>query len=106
MGILRANSKLEVACAAEIKATSILTSLSHTLEKLKTETEEARKKNDDLSQEVTATKEDIQKVEFEIDMTKERLQGVLQQLEVHSFSISSPREAEKYGSPSHSPIQS
>ncbi|WVY97031.1 hypothetical protein V8G54_029182 [Vigna mungo] len=71
-----------------IQAISILTSLSHTLEKLKTETEEARKENDDLSQEVTTTKKDIQKVEFEIDMTEERLQGVMQELEVHKASQS------------------
>ncbi|KAG4996866.1 hypothetical protein JHK85_028305 [Glycine max] len=54
--ILRAKSKLEVVSAAEEKARSIVMSLSHTLEKLKTETEEAKKENEDVRQEVAATK--------------------------------------------------
>ncbi|KAG4954255.1 hypothetical protein JHK87_039849 [Glycine soja] len=44
-------------------------SLSHTLKKLKTETEEAKKENEDVSHKVAANKEEIQKVEFDIDMT-------------------------------------
>ncbi|KAH1221807.1 Protein PLASTID MOVEMENT IMPAIRED 2 [Glycine max] len=84
--ILRAKSKLEVVYAAKEKARSIVVSLSHTLEKLKTETEEAKKENEDVSQEVAATKEEIQKVELDIDMTEERLQGVMQKLEVAKAS--------------------
>ena len=67
--ILRAKSKLEVVYAAKEKARSIVVSLSHTLEKLKTETEEAKKENEDVSHKVAANKEEIQKVEFDIDMT-------------------------------------
>ncbi|KAG5052170.1 hypothetical protein JHK87_004368 [Glycine soja] len=55
--ILRAKSKLEAVSAAEEKARSIVMSLSHTLEKLKTKTEEAKKENEDVSQEVAATNE-------------------------------------------------
>lgn len=80
--ILRARTKLEAVSAAEEKARSIFMSLSHTLDKLKTETEEAKKENEHISQEVTTTKEEIQKIEFEMDMTEERLQGVMQELEV------------------------
>ncbi|KAK7394176.1 hypothetical protein VNO78_14697 [Psophocarpus tetragonolobus] len=84
--ILRAKSKLEAVSAAEEKGRSIVLSLSHTLEKMKTETEEAKKEKEDISQEVKATSEEIQKVEFEIDMTEERLQGVMQELEVAKAS--------------------
>ncbi|KAG4974913.1 Protein PLASTID MOVEMENT IMPAIRED 2 [Glycine max] len=47
--ILRAKSKLQVVFAAEEKDRSIVMSLSHTLEKLKTETKEAKKENEDVS---------------------------------------------------------
>ena len=79
--LLRAKSKLEAVSAAEEKAKSIVISLSHTLDNLKTERDAAKKKKEIISQEVTTTKAEIQKTESEIDMTEERVQDAMQELE-------------------------
>ncbi|MED6126249.1 hypothetical protein PIB30_076539 [Stylosanthes scabra] len=78
---LRAKSKLEAVSAAEQKAKSIVMSLSHTLDNLKTERDEAKKEKDLISQEVAATSAEIQKIESEIDMAEERLRDTMQELE-------------------------
>ncbi|KAL2347512.1 hypothetical protein Fmac_001512 [Flemingia macrophylla] len=84
--ILRAKTKLEVVFVVEEKTRSIVRSLSHTLEKLKTKTKEAKQENELISREVTTTKEDIKKIEFDMDLTEERLQGVMQELKVAKAS--------------------
>ncbi|OIW17263.1 hypothetical protein TanjilG_22375 [Lupinus angustifolius] len=84
--LLRAKSKLEAVSTSEAKARSIVISLSHTLENLKTETEEAKKKKEVTSQEVTTTKSEIEKSEFEMDKIEEKIQGVMQELEVAKTS--------------------
>ncbi|QHO09769.1 hypothetical protein HN51_068197 [Arachis hypogaea] len=83
---LRAKSKLEAVSAAEQKAKSILMSLTHTLDNLKTERDDAKKEKDLISQEVTATSAEIQKIESEIDITEERLRDAMQELEVAKTS--------------------
>ncbi|KAL2322350.1 hypothetical protein Fmac_026729 [Flemingia macrophylla] len=65
----------------EEKTRSIVKSLSHTLEKLKTKTKEAKQENKLISREVAATKEDIQKIDFDMNLTEKRLQDVIQELE-------------------------
>ncbi|KAE9604900.1 hypothetical protein Lal_00036843 [Lupinus albus] len=84
--LLRAKSKLQTVSAAEAKAKSIVISLSHTLDNLKTETEESKKEKDLISREVTTTKSEIEKTEFEIDMIDEKIQGLMQELEVAKTS--------------------
>ncbi|KAL2336891.1 hypothetical protein Fmac_011337 [Flemingia macrophylla] len=74
-------TKLEVGSTVEEKARSIVKSLSHTLEKLKTKTKEAKQENKLISREVAATKEDIQKIDFDMNLTEKRLQDVMQELE-------------------------
>lgn len=79
--LLRMKSKLEAASAAEEKAKSLVISLSHSLENLKTETDEAKKEKVLISQEIIATKEEIQRTDYEIDTSEEKLQGVMKELE-------------------------
>ncbi|KAE9615655.1 hypothetical protein Lal_00017277 [Lupinus albus] len=84
--LLRAKSKLEAVSTSEAKARSIVISLSDTLENLKMESEEAKKKRELISQEVTTTKSEIEKSEFEMDKIEEKIQGVMQELEVAKTS--------------------
>jgi hypothetical protein len=79
--LLRTKTKLEAACAAEEKARSLVISLSHSLENLKTETDEAKKEKELITQDIITTKAEIQKTEFEIDMNEEKLQSVMKELE-------------------------
>ncbi|CAK8542654.1 unnamed protein product [Lathyrus sativus] len=79
--LLRMKSKLEAASAAEEKAKSLVVSLSHSLENLKTETDDAKKEKALISQEIITTKEEIQKTDYEIDTSEEKLQGVMKELE-------------------------
>ncbi|CAL5192929.1 unnamed protein product [Lathyrus oleraceus] len=79
--LLRMKSKLEAASAAEEKAKSLVVSLSHSLENLKTETDEAKKEKVLISQEIITTKEEIQRTDYEIDTSEEKLQGVMKELE-------------------------
>lgn len=79
--LLRMKSKLEAASAAEEKAKSLVISLSHSLENLKTETDEAKKEKVLISQEIITTKEEIQRTDYEIDTSEEKLQGVMKELE-------------------------
>ncbi|KAL2326391.1 hypothetical protein Fmac_025449 [Flemingia macrophylla] len=74
-------TKLEAGSTVEEKARSIVKSLSHTLEKLKTKTKETKQENKLISREVAATKEDIQKIDFDMNLTEKRLQDVMQKLE-------------------------
>ncbi|KAI4352177.1 hypothetical protein L6164_006454 [Bauhinia variegata] len=84
--LLRAKSKLEAVSAAEEKAKSIATNLSHTLNKLKADTEAAKKDKDTIGEEIATIKAETQKTEFEIDMSEERLQDTLQELEAAKTS--------------------
>ncbi|KHN42474.1 Protein PLASTID MOVEMENT IMPAIRED 2 [Glycine soja] len=68
--ILRAKSKLEPVSAAEEKARSIVMSLSHTLEKLKTKIEEAKKENEDVSQEVVRQELEVGKASEALALEK------------------------------------
>ncbi|XP_004492966.1 protein PLASTID MOVEMENT IMPAIRED 15 isoform X2 [Cicer arietinum] len=79
--LLRTKSKLEAVSAAEEKARLIVTSLSHALENLKTETDASKKEKEHINQDIITTKEEISKTEFEIDMSEEKLQGVMKELE-------------------------
>jgi hypothetical protein len=79
--LLRTKTKLEAACAAEEKARSLVISLSHSLENLKTETDEAKKEKELITQDIITTKAEIQKTEFEIDMNEEKLQSVMKELD-------------------------
>ncbi|KAI9128459.1 hypothetical protein K1719_001452 [Acacia pycnantha] len=78
--LLRAKSKLETISNAEEKAKSIAMSLSVSLEELKQETEAARKEK--VTQENRTTKEEIKSIELEIDMTEEKLEAAMHELEV------------------------
>ncbi|XP_019453112.1 PREDICTED: protein PLASTID MOVEMENT IMPAIRED 2-like [Lupinus angustifolius] len=84
--LLRAKSKLQTVSAAEAKTKSIVISLSHTLDNLKTESDEAKKEKDLIRLEVTTTKSEIEKSEFKIDMIEEKIQGLMQELEVTKTS--------------------
>ncbi|KAK7272931.1 hypothetical protein RIF29_13974 [Crotalaria pallida] len=90
--LLRAKSKLEAVSAAEAKAKSIVASLSHTLDNLKIERDEAKKEKELISQEVTTTKSEIEKAEFDIDMIEEKIQGVMQELDVAKTTEASTLE--------------
>ncbi|KAG4933512.1 hypothetical protein JHK82_047820 [Glycine max] len=68
--ILRAKSKLEPVSAAEEKARSIVMILSHTLEKLKTKIEEAKKENEDVSQEVVRQELEVGKASEALALEK------------------------------------
>ncbi|KAF3444304.1 hypothetical protein FNV43_RR13994 [Rhamnella rubrinervis] len=79
--LLRAKSKLEVVSAAEEKARSIVSNLLLTLEQLKTEAEVANKEKDLLLKEAATIKAEIQDTESNIDLTEERLQATMLELE-------------------------
>lgn len=79
--LLRAKSKLEVVSAAEEKAKSIVSNLSLTLEQLKTEAEVANKEKDLIVKEAATIKAEIQDAESKIDLTEERLQATMLELE-------------------------
>ncbi|XP_030527332.1 protein PLASTID MOVEMENT IMPAIRED 2 [Rhodamnia argentea] len=79
--LLRAKSKLEAATAAEEKAKSVASNLLLTLEQLRTEAEASKKEKELILEETKAMKEEIQKAEGEIDLTDERLQAAMQELE-------------------------
>jgi hypothetical protein len=80
--LLRANAKLEAASRAEEKAKSISSSLSHSLEQLKAEAETAEIGKELIRVETATIKAEILKTESAIDITEERLQVALQELEV------------------------
>lgn len=79
--VLRTKSKLEAASAAEEKARSLVVSLSHSLETLKKETDEAKTEKELISQDIITTKLEIEKTDFEIDTSEEKLQGIMKELE-------------------------
>ncbi|GKV16734.1 hypothetical protein SLEP1_g27332 [Rubroshorea leprosula] len=79
--LLRAKSKLEAATAAEEKARSIVTSISLSLEQLKTEAEVLKKQKALAVEETATVKTEIRKTESEIDLAEERLQAAMQELE-------------------------
>uniref|UniRef100_A0A6N2KMR8 Protein PLASTID MOVEMENT IMPAIRED 2 n=1 Tax=Salix viminalis TaxID=40686 RepID=A0A6N2KMR8_SALVM len=87
--LLRAKSKLETATAVEKKARSILSSLSVTLEQLKTESEVARKENKLICEETAKIKEEIRNSDSQIDLTEEKLQYAIQELDAVKKSESS-----------------
>jgi hypothetical protein len=80
--LLRSNAKLEAVSAAEEKAKSISSNLSHNLEQLKTEAETAGKEKELITAETATIKAEILKTESEIDITEERLQVAVEELEV------------------------
>ncbi|KAF5479940.1 hypothetical protein F2P56_000721 [Juglans regia] len=80
--LLRAKSKLEAVSAAEEKASSIVSNLLLTLEQLKTEAEVAEREKELITAETAAMREDVLKTESHIDLTEERLQVAMQELEV------------------------
>ncbi|KAG6777451.1 hypothetical protein POTOM_017273 [Populus tomentosa] len=86
--LLRAKSKLETACAVEEKAKSILSSLSVTLEQLKTETELARKEKKLISEETANIKSEIHKTESQMDLTEGKLQAAIRELQAVKTSES------------------
>ncbi|KAB1211241.1 Protein PLASTID MOVEMENT IMPAIRED 2 [Morella rubra] len=90
--LLRAKSKLEAVSAAEEKANSILSSLALTVEQLKTEAEAAQKEKDRITSETATVKANTLKTESEIDLTEERLQVAMQELEVAKSSEASALE--------------
>ena len=86
--LLRAKSKLETACAVEEKEKSILSSLSVTLEQLKTETELARKEKKLISEETANIKSEIHKTESQMDLTEGKLQAAIRELQAVKTSES------------------
>jgi hypothetical protein len=80
--LLRANTKLEAVSAGEEKAKSILSNLSLTLEQLKTEAETAEKEKEFFTAETATIKAEILRTESEIDITEERLQVAMRELDV------------------------
>ncbi|KAJ4822393.1 hypothetical protein Tsubulata_008930 [Turnera subulata] len=84
--LLRAKSKLESATAVEEKSKSILSNLSATLQQLKTEAEVARKEKKLVNEETASLKVEIQETESQIDLSEERLQGAMQELEAAKAS--------------------
>ncbi|KAF9664002.1 hypothetical protein SADUNF_Sadunf17G0110700 [Salix dunnii] len=87
--LLRAKSKLETATAVEEKARSILYSLSVTLEQLKTGAEVARKENKLICEETARIKAEIHNTDSQIDLTEEKLQHAIQELDAVKKSESS-----------------
>ncbi|KAG2715034.1 hypothetical protein I3760_03G057700 [Carya illinoinensis] len=80
--LLRAKSKLEAVSAAEEKASSIVSNLLLTLEQLKTQAEAAEREKELITAETAAIREDVLKTESDIDLTEERLQVAMQELEI------------------------
>jgi len=80
--LLRSNAKLEAVSAAEEKAKSISSNLSHNLEQPKTEAETAGKEKELITAETATIKAEILKTKSEIDITEERLQVAVEALEV------------------------
>ena len=87
--LLRAKSKLETATAVEEKARSTLSSLSVTLEQLKTEAEVARKEKKLICEETAKIKAEIRNNDSQIDLTEEKLQYAIQELDAVKKSESS-----------------
>jgi hypothetical protein len=87
--LLRAKSKLETATAVEEKARSTLSSLSVTLEELKTEAEVARKEKKLICEETAKIKAEIRNTDSQIDLTEEKLQYAIQELDAVKKSESS-----------------
>lgn len=87
--LLRAKSKLETATAVEEKARSTLSSLSVTLEQLKTEAEVARKEKKLICEETAKIKAEIRNTDSQIDLTEEKLQYAIQELDAVKKSESS-----------------
>ncbi|XVF81891.1 hypothetical protein PTKIN_Ptkin15bG0192300 [Pterospermum kingtungense] len=79
--LLRAKSKLEAVTSAEEKAKAIVTNLSQTLEQLKTEVEASKKEKVLITEDIATIKAEIQKNESGIDLTEERLQAAMRELE-------------------------
>ncbi|XP_065848434.1 protein PLASTID MOVEMENT IMPAIRED 2 isoform X2 [Euphorbia lathyris] len=79
--LLRAKTKLEAATAAEEQARSVLSNLSLTLGQLKTQAEAAKKDKELITAETANIKAEIQKTESDIDLTEEKLQAAMQELE-------------------------
>lgn len=87
--LLRAKSKLETATAVEEKARSTLSSLSVTLEQLKTEAEVTRKEKKLICEETAKIKAEIGNTDSQIDLTEEKLQYAIQELDAVKKSESS-----------------
>ncbi|GMJ07831.1 plastid movement impaired 2, WEAK CHLOROPLAST MOVEMENT UNDER BLUE LIGHT 2 [Hibiscus trionum] len=79
--LVRAKSKLEAVTAAEEKAKSIETNLSLTLEQSRAEADASKKEKMLITDDIATIKAEIQKTESEIDITEERLQAAMQELE-------------------------
>ncbi|XP_062107430.1 protein PLASTID MOVEMENT IMPAIRED 15 [Humulus lupulus] len=79
--LLRAKSKLESVTAAERKAKSIAANLSITLEKLKVEAEAAKKEKRVADEEAATMKAEVHNMESDIDITEEKLQAAMLELE-------------------------
>ncbi|KAJ6960964.1 hypothetical protein NC653_038846 [Populus alba x Populus x berolinensis] len=87
--LLRAKSKLETATAVEEKARSTLSSLSVTLEQLKIEAEVTRKEKKLICEETAKIKAEIGNTDSQIDLTEEKLQYAIQELDAVKKSESS-----------------
>ncbi|KAE8703864.1 HEAT repeat-containing protein [Hibiscus syriacus] len=80
--LVRAKSKLEAVTAAEEKAKSIEMNFFLNLEQSRAEVEASKKEKMLITEDIATIKAEIQKTEFEIDVTEERLQAAMQELEV------------------------
>ncbi|TYH10811.1 hypothetical protein ES288_A07G206800v1 [Gossypium darwinii] len=79
--LVRAKSKLEAVATTEEKAKSTVASLSLTLEQLRAEAEASKKEKMLVTEDTATIKAEIQKTESEIDLTDEKLQAAMQELE-------------------------
>ncbi|KAM7268263.1 hypothetical protein ACFE04_010429 [Oxalis oulophora] len=84
--LLQTKSKLEAAFAAEEKSTTIVSSLTATLQKLNSETESARQEKALALRETEIHKKELPKIESEIFLTEEKLQAAIQILEAVKIS--------------------
>ncbi|KAL9230089.1 hypothetical protein vseg_005481 [Gypsophila vaccaria] len=79
--LLKSKDKLEAAEASAEKAKSILPSFIISLDELEKVKEEAKKEKTSIIEETISIKDDIQKTESTTDLTEERLQAAMQELE-------------------------
>ncbi|XP_016457445.1 protein PLASTID MOVEMENT IMPAIRED 2 [Nicotiana tabacum] len=84
--LLRAKAKLEAASDNEGKASSIVSSLSFTLEQLRNEAEEAEKERVTAIEEAAKVKQEIQKTESETLLVEEKWEAAIQELETIKLS--------------------
>ncbi|GAB4827923.1 hypothetical protein Ancab_034807 [Ancistrocladus abbreviatus] len=79
--IVRAKDKLELASASEQQAKAILSSMSLTLDQLKTDTETAKKERELMIEETASIKTEVRKIRSQIDLAEERFTSAMQELE-------------------------